>query len=113
MEGRLQIFRKAWKGYLALLTLSLLLLLKLLFAQAKMLEDIKSFEAVFRLSYLEKKGARYKLHFSRQGENYYCLSTDAVCKNWKAGDVFWIEGELHPISGPTSHSKACQMINSV
>ena len=102
MEGRLQIFRKAWKGYLALLTLSLLLLLKLLFAQAKMLEDIKSFEAVFRLSYLEKKGARYKLHFSRQGENYYCLSTDAVCKNWKAGDVFWIEGELHPISGPTS-----------
>ncbi|QNR24728.1 ComEC/Rec2 family competence protein [Croceimicrobium hydrocarbonivorans] len=66
-----------------------------------MLEDRKSLEAVIRLNYIEKKGEKYQIHFSQSSENYYCLSSDSICARWKAGDLFWMDGDLIPISGPS------------
>lgn len=101
MDGRFSYLRKAWKGYLALLIMSLLMLQKLLLAPPKMLEEKKSLQAVIRLNYIEKKGAKYQIHFSHSSENYYCLSTDSICASWKAGDLFWMECDLLPISSPS------------
>ncbi|WP_421754374.1 ComEC/Rec2 family competence protein [Croceimicrobium sp.] len=101
MDAWISILKQSWKGNLALISLCLILILKLLLAQPKMLEEKQSIETALSLNYIEKKGIRYELHFAEGRAKYYCRSTDSICAHWNAGDRFWIKGDLLPVSGPS------------